>query len=96
MGIDWFRDLVIVISGVVLTGVLIFCAVIFYSLYKRVRFTLDSIEATSATVHRISSYVQDEVARPLIQVVALAEGVRQGIDTFSNLFRKYRGGGKDV
>ena len=96
MGIDWFRDLVVCIAGLVLTGVLIFCAVMAYSLYKRTKPILDSIKTTSATIQGISSYVQDEVAKPLIQVVALVEGVRQGIDTFSGLFRKYRGGGKDV
>ncbi len=96
MGIDWFRDLVISIFGLVATGVLIFVAVIVYSLYKRAKPILDSMKTTSASIQGLSSYVRDEVAKPLIQVVALIQGIRQGIDTVSTLFKKYRGGGRDV
>ena len=88
MGIDWFRDLVLCISGLVLVGVLIFVAVMAYSLYKKAKYILDSMKATSATMYGMSSYVRDEVAKPLIQVVALVQGIRQGIDTISALFKK--------
>ena len=92
MSIDWFRDLVISISGLVLIGVLIFVAVLSYSLYRRIRSILDSIKTTSRTIKGISSFVGDEVAKPLIQVVALTQGIRQGIDTISKLFKKKEGG----
>ena len=92
MSIDWLRDLVIAISGLVLIGVLIFVAVLSFSLYRRIRAILDSIKTTSRTVQGISSYVGDEVAKPLIQVVALIQGMRQGIDTISKLFKKKEGG----
>ena len=96
MGIDWFRDLVICIAGLVLTGVLIFITVMAYSLYKRAKSALDSTEAILATAQRVSSYVQDEAVKPLVQVMALVQGIRQGVDTFSTLFKKHRGGGTDV
>ena len=96
MGIDWFRDLVICIAGLVLTGVLIFITVMAYSLYKRAKSALDSTEAILATAQRVSSYVQDEAVKPLVQVMALVQGIRQGVDTFSTLFKKHRGGGRDV
>ena len=92
MSIDWFRDLVICISGLVATGVLVFVAVLLFSLYRRTRSILDSIKTTSATVQGISSYVGNEVAKPLIQVVALVQGIRQGIDAISKLFKKKEGG----
>ena len=88
MGIDWFRDLVICIAGLLATGVLVFCAVISYSLYKRTKSILDSIKTTSRTMQSISSYVGDEVAKPLVQVVTLIQGVRQGIDTVAKCFKK--------
>ena len=88
MSIDWFRDLVICISGLVATGVLIFIAVLAYLLYRRAKPILDSIKTTSKTVQGISSYVGDEVAKPLIQVVALFQGMRQGIDTVSKFLKK--------
>ena len=92
MSIDWFRDLAISISGLVLIGVLIFVAVLSFSLYRRARAVLDSIKVTARTVQGISSYVGGEVAKPLIQVVALIQGMRQGIDTISKLFKKKEGG----
>ncbi len=88
MSIDWFRDLVICISGLMATVVLVFIAVLLYSLYRRTRSILDSIKATTATVQGISSYVGNEVAKPLIQVVALVQGIRQGIDTINKFFKK--------
>ena len=45
MSIDWFRDLIICITGLVTTVVLIFIAVLFYSLYKRTKTILDAMQA---------------------------------------------------
>jgi len=110
MDIGWFRDLVICISGLVITGVVIFVAVLSYSLYQRTRSVLnsveavsnraasvvDSVEAISTKVGDIVTYVGDEVVKPVIQVAALVQGVRQGIETISKLFRKgQQEGGRD-
>jgi len=92
MGIEWFRDLIICILGLVATGVLIFIAVLLYLFYRRTRSILDSIETSSRTIQGITSYVGGEVAKPLIQVVALIQGIRQGIDTVSKFFKKQKGG----
>lgn len=91
MSIDWFRDLVISISGLVLIGVLIFIVVLSYSLYRRIKTILDSVKTTSRTIQVVSSYVGDEVVKPITQIVALIQGIRQGIDAVSNLFRKKEG-----
>lgn len=92
MGIEWFRDLIICILGLVATGVLIFIAVLLYLFYRRTRSILDSIETISRTIRGITSYVGGEVAKPLIQVVAIIQGIRQGIDTVSKFFKKQKGG----
>ena len=92
MGIDWFRDLIICIFGLVAAGVLIFIAVLLFLLYRRVRSILDSVKATSQTIQGISSYVGDEVVKPVVEVAAIIQGVRQGIDTISRLFKKKEGG----
>ena len=91
MSIDWFRDLVISIFGLVAIGALIFIAVLSYSLYRRTRPILDSIKNTSAAIEGISSYVRDEVAKPLVQVAAIIQGINQGIDAVSRLFKKRKG-----
>jgi apolipoprotein N-acyltransferase len=47
VGIEWFRDLSIVILGFVTTAVLIFTAVLFYRLYRKIKSTLLLVEAAS-------------------------------------------------
>ncbi len=91
MSIEWYRDLIIFISGIVLTVVLIFTTVLSYLLYRRVTKILDSAKAVSRTVEGASSYVADEVIKPLVQAVTLFQGVRQGIDTMSKIFKKKEG-----
>ena len=92
MSIEWFPDLIICIFGIVAAGVLIFIAVVLYSLYRKTSSLLDSLKATSATIQGISSYVGDEIVKPLTQAVALIQGIRQGIDTVSKFFKKSEGG----
>lgn len=88
MGIDWFRDLVICVFGLVATGVFIFIAVLLFLLYRRVRAILDSVKATSRTIQDVTSYVGDEVVKPVIEVAAIIQGIRQGIDTIGKFFKK--------
>jgi len=88
MGIDWFRDLIICIFGLVAAGVSIFLAVLLFLLYRRVRAILDSVKATSRTIQSVSSYVGDEVVKPVVELAAIIQGIRQGIDTIGKLFKK--------
>jgi len=88
MSIDWFRDLIICIWGLVTMGVLIFIAVLSFLLYRRTRVILDSVKAISRTIQGISSYVGDEVVKPVIEVAALIQGIRRGIDTVGKFFKK--------
>jgi len=95
MGIEWFRDLAISLSGLILIGVLIFIAVLAFLLYRRVSSILDSMKIVSKNVQGISSFVTDEVAKPLIQMVAFVQGIRQGIDAISKLFKRKKGDGDE-
>ncbi len=106
MDIAWLRDLVICIWGLVATGVVICVAVLLCLLYRRLRPVLDSIEAasdkagsildsierTTATIREMSSYVAEEVVKPVVQVVSLVQGIRQGVDMVSKFFKKQEGG----
>lgn len=47
MGIDWYRDLIICISGAVATVALILMVALFSSLHRKIGAVLASIEATS-------------------------------------------------
>ena len=88
MSIEWFRDLVICILGLGATTAVIFIAVIIFLLYRKIRPILDSTKATTKTVENISSCVESEVARPLAQVAAVAQGISEAVRLFSKLKRK--------
>ena len=88
MDIGWFRDLVICISGLVVTVVVIFIAVLAYLLYNKIRPVLDSMKATSAILHEITSTVKDEVVKPVVQFATLIRGIAQGIELASRFFKK--------
>ena len=89
MGLEWLRDLVICILGLVAAGVLIFIAVLAYSFYHRTKPILDSVNAVVTTIQEVVISVE-EIARPIMQVVAVIRGVRQGVDAVSKLFDKRR------
>ena len=95
MSIDWFRDLILCIFGIVAAGVLVFLAVLLYLLYRRTTSILDSVKATSTTIQGITSYVGEEVVKPVVQVASMIQGIRQGIDTISKFFKKQEGGKDD-
>ena len=92
MSIEWLRDLVIFIWGLVSTAVLIFVAVLVYSLYRRAKPVLDAMKSTSANIQKVTTCVREEVARPLVEVAAIVQGLNQGINLVTKLFRKQKGG----
>ncbi len=92
MDIAWFRDLIICISGLVVTAVFVFVAILAYSFYKREKRVLDSIEETSKAVRGIAATVAERMINPVGQMMAIIQGVRQGIDVVNKLFKRDEGG----
>ncbi len=91
MGIEWFRDLAIVILGLGVTIVAIFIGVMAFLLYRKLRPIMDSVRATTKTMENISTCVGEEVARPLGQVAAFVQGIRQAISLLSGFSRRKEG-----
>ena len=92
MGIEWFRDLILIIFGIAATVVLILLAVLSFSIHRKTSSFLNSLKATSATIQGISSYVGDEIVKPLTQAVTIIQSVRHGVDAVSKFFKKPEGG----
>ena len=61
MGIEWFRDLSIIIMGFVTVVVLIFIAVLVYRLYRTIKPILSRIEATSKIAHDTVIKIQENI-----------------------------------
>ncbi|MBI4267088.1 MAG: hypothetical protein HY668_01820 [Chloroflexi bacterium] len=92
MSIDWFRDLAITIFAFAGAVVLIFLAVLAYSIYRHIRQLLVSIKATSTALQEISAAFGGRWAR-LIQMTAVVDGISKGIEIITNIIAKMRKGG---
>ena len=94
MAIEWFRDLVIVIFGIGATVAAIALAVLIIALtvfafmfYKRLKPIMASIKKTTETVERITSDVEEAVAKPVTQIIAFVQGIRNAL----GLVKKFTG-----
>jgi hypothetical protein len=94
MDLAWFRDLVISVFGIATIIVVIFMAVLAFIAYRKIRPIIDSVKATTRSVENISTCVESEVIRPLSQLAAFVQGVRQVVGLFGS-FRKKKGECKD-
>jgi len=88
VSIEWFRDLAIVIVGFGVTIVVISVGVLAFMLYRKLRPILDSVKSTAKRIEDISTIVEEEVSRPLAQLAAFVQGVRQAVGLFSGFTRR--------
>ena len=88
MSIEGFRDLVVCIFGLGTVAAVIFLAVLAFLVYRRLMPILDSLKATTKTVENLSSCVETEVARPLAQVAAFVQGIRQAVSLVKGFNKK--------
>ncbi len=88
---EWFRDLVIIIFGLVATAGIVILTVLWFKLYRRVSEVLDAVRKTTQTVESITRTVDAELAGPLAQVVAIIRGIREGLGFFSSFGGRKKG-----
>ena len=102
MGIEWYRDLFICIAGavtcimgLVAIGAIIYFTIIARSLNKKVNPIIRSVDEICTTVKDgVSDIRQDifevkeEIMSPLVQVMAIVQGVRRGFDLVNSFFGK--------
>ena len=88
MSIEWFRDLAVCILGVGATVTIVFIGILAFLLYRKLSPILDSAKKTVKTVENLSSCVEEEVARPLAQVVAFVQGITQAVNVVGRFTRR--------
>jgi hypothetical protein len=93
ISIEWLRDLTICIAGLLSTAAIIFMAILVFTFYRRLKPILESVKTTAATVEGISSCIRDDLVRPLAEIVAIIQGLKQGITAISNMFKERQKGG---
>ncbi len=79
MGIEWFRDLSIVILGFVTTAVLIFTAVLVYRLYGKTKSTLLQVRAASKIAYDTVTLVQEGIKDAVHTVALVQEGIQDTV-----------------
>jgi uncharacterized protein YoxC len=85
--IEWFRDLVICIFGLGAAVAVIILAVLALILFFKIQPILKSVKSTTKTVENISSCVEEEVVKPLSQLAAFIQGIRQAAGMFGRFTR---------
>jgi uncharacterized membrane protein len=88
MSIEWFRDLIIVIYGFLGIIVLIVVIILVALIYKKIRVVLNSIQNTTDEVKQVVDTIKTEFVDPLVQAMAVVQGIKQGLAMISKLFRK--------
>lgn len=88
MGIEIFRDWVIsiaMIAGFLSAGIIAVLAIMFYRRASRI---MVSLEAVAGKLRSASSAVSEETLRPIMQLIAVMQGVNQ----VRSIFQKKQGG----
>ncbi|MDP3879274.1 MAG: hypothetical protein Q8Q07_03070 [Dehalococcoidales bacterium] len=80
MEIEPLRDIVIIVSGLVVTLVALFVAVISFSLYRKANSILKSTMAAAKKI--------EEVGKPLLQAAGFLQGITCGILAMGKIFKK--------
>jgi hypothetical protein len=87
MGIEWFRDLSITILGLVTSVVLIFVLILAYRLYRSLTSTLSLVKATAKSANETLSLIQEGL-KPLLSILALFQGIREGCKGIFKMFNR--------
>jgi hypothetical protein len=88
MDLSWWRDLVIVIWGVITTVAVICICIIAVLLYKRLVPLVEDANIVVGKVGDAVDYTREEVISPVMQFASAMLGVVQAITLVADVFKK--------
>ena len=88
MELSSWRDIILIIWGLVATVAMVFISVILFLFYRKTSSVLDSTDLMVARVGNIVDYVEKEVVRPVSRFGTMIQGIMQGISIFGSIFSK--------
>ncbi|MCL2149815.1 MAG: hypothetical protein FWH51_02630 [Dehalococcoidia bacterium] len=102
MDIVWFRDLTIIIMGVMATLFLLIMVVLALAIFRRIKDVsksvkeisvsvqevVTSVKATTDNIASMSSFACSEMAEPLHRTAGLVQGVLRGCEAVLSLFKR--------
>ena len=91
MELSFWRDIILIIWGLVATVAIVFISIILFLFYRRTISLLDSTDLVVARVSNIMDYAEKEMIRPVRQFGTMIQGIIQGVSIFSSIFKKKEG-----
>ena len=95
MTIEWFRDLTIIIYGLVGAIFLISIGIMAFVLFRRLKVILDSLKVTSSNIQEISTVAKEQIITPIVQMGSVFQGITRWIEMISGYFKKSKKEVKD-
>jgi hypothetical protein len=83
-----WRDVILIIWGLVATVSMVFISVILFLFYRKTSSVLESTDLMVARVGNIVDYLEKEVVRPVSRFGTMFQGIMQGISIFGSIFNK--------
>ena len=88
MELSSWRDVILVIWGLVATVAMVFISVVLFLFYRKMVTVLDSTDLVVNKVSKIVDYIDTEVVRPVSRFGTMFQGIMQGISMFGSIFNK--------
>jgi hypothetical protein len=91
MDLGFWRDLVIVVWGAIATLALVFFCILGFLIYRRLAPLMDNTDAVVQKVGDVVDYTREEVISPVVQFTSAVQGIMQGINIITDMFKKKEG-----
>jgi len=88
MDLSWWRDLVIVIWGLITTVAAVCICILVILLYKKLVPLVEDANIVVGKVGDVVDYTKAEVISPVVQFASAAQGIVQGITLIADIFKK--------
>jgi hypothetical protein len=83
-----WRDVILIVWGLVASAAMVFISVILFLFYRRTASLLESTDLLIGKVSDIADYINEEVVAPISRLGTMVKGIIQGISLFSSAFNK--------
>ncbi len=90
MSIEVLRDIVIVVSGILWIIILLGLTILLILLYTRVMRIVNAIKSVTTTIEKMVKEIQ-AISDPVVRIIAVAMGVREGFKKATGAFKKKKG-----
>lgn len=88
MDLSAWRDIILIIWGLVASAGIVFIAVMMFLFYRKMTTLLESADLMVARASELMDYVNNEVIRPAGRFGTMVQGIIQGVNIFRSIFNK--------